>query len=160
MEYNQLTLTIYIYIYVSVRLIPRGIILRAAARTRFAGCTFGSRAASGWPGKRFERWLAWAALVAQVMAGDVWKPVWKCVTARPLRLMRPSRAGCQFLEPKIKCDFTAEVRNKKMASRAGHLPGPAEGRPGKFAEVPHRNFPPTADFQNCVFGSKVVISRK
>ena len=73
--------------------------------------------------------------------------------------MRP-RADCQFLEPNIKCDFAAEVRKKKMAARAGHLPGLSEGRPGKFAEVPHRNFPPESDFLNCVFGSKVVVSRR
>ena len=47
-----------------------------------------------------------------------------------------------------------------MAARACPLPGLAEGRPGKFAEILDRNFPPIADFTKCTFTSKVVVSRR
>ena len=46
-----------------------------------------------------------------------------------------------------------------MAGRSGHLPGLAEGRPGKFAEIIYPNFPLIADFTKCPFTSKVVVSR-
>ena len=47
-----------------------------------------------------------------------------------------------------------------MAGRGGHLPGLAEGRPGKFVEIIDPNFPPIADFTKCPFTSKVVVSRR
>ena len=47
-----------------------------------------------------------------------------------------------------------------MAGRSGHLPGLAEGRPGKIAEIIYPNFPLIADFTKCPFISKVVVSRR
>ena len=47
-----------------------------------------------------------------------------------------------------------------MAARACHLPGLAEGRPGKFAEIIYPNFALIADFTKCPFISKVLVSRR
>ena len=51
----------------------------------------------------------------------------------------------------MKCDFAAEVHTKKLAARAGQLPGPAEGHPGRLAKIIDWNFAPTPDFSKWPF---------
>ena len=88
-----------------------------------------------------------------------WKTVMKWCDGRTVTFNEAqSRLSISGAQNKVR--FRCRGAQKKMAARVCHLPGLSEGRPGKFAEVPHRNFPPTADFQNCVFGSKVVVSRR
>ena len=55
--------------------------------------------------------------------------------------------------------FRGRGAQKKMAARAGHPPGLAEGLPGSSTQIIVSNFPPTPDFTMCPFVAKVVVSR-
>ena len=107
---------------------------------------FGSSLAwlAGGPGGDFGGTNSEISGPCRDVVGAARKFVW-IVCAMWAVTFNEARAGCRFLETKIKCVFAAEVRNKKMAARAGHLPGLAEGRPGRFAKIIHWNFPPIAD---------------
>ena len=72
---------------------------------------------------------------------------------------RGSPTDSRFPRQKIMCDFAAEVRKKKMAARAVHSPGLAEGLPRSSTQITVWNFLPTSDFAKCPFLSKVVVSR-